>query len=573
MANEQLSNSQILIKECVAQEYAEAASFENEAAYFEYFAAAQVLKDYDLSDEEIESGIIGAGNDGGCDAMYIFLNKNLILPDQIETIRISKESSVEVIIIQAKRENSFREDAIMKWKTVSDNLLQLSNSLEDFKTRYNEDVLELFRTFRDLHTKLIRNRVKLKFKFCYVSYAVECHPNVKQQAKELEMIVKRNYPSSMVYVDFIGADELFEKYNSLSETVVNLPLVEIPIGLGKNKDYVTLVSLAEYFKFITDENLGLRKRFFEANVRDYQGKNAVNSCIRDSLEDRDSEEDFWWLNNGITILASEAIMANNRELQLTNPEIVNGLQTSNEIYNYYSQNVALLENEKRNILVRIIVPETEKVRDDIIFATNNQTNIPKSSLRVTDSIHLEIEMYFKSRGLYYDRRKNYYKNQGKKAKDIVGVSFWGQCLITLFLQKPDFARARPSTLLTDDETYAKLYEDNKDLEVFYKCALIGKLIQRNLKIESGYTASERSDILFYLIYGVVADILRKKDISPKDIKEIEIEDITEDRIREVRDKIYVEYKKQGGNSHVAKSTMFINTVNKALMIELKSEKI
>lgn len=479
MANEQLSNSQILIKECVAQEYAEAASFENEAAYFEYFAAAQVLKDYDLSDEEIESGIIGAGNDGGCDAMYIFLNKNLILPDQIETIRISKESSVEVIIIQAKRENSFREDAIMKWKTVSDNLLQLSNSLEDFKTRYNEDVLELFRTFRDLHTKLIRNRVKLKFKFCYVSYAVECHPNVKQQAKELEMIVKRNYPSSMVYVDFIGADELFEKYNSLSETVVNLPLVEIPIGLGKNKDYVTLVSLAEYFKFITDENLGLRKRFFEANVRDYQGKNAVNSCIRDSLEDRDSEEDFWWLNNGITILASEAIMANNRELQLTNPEIVNGLQTSNEIYNYYSQNVALLENEKRNILVRIIVPETEKVRDDIIFATNNQTNIPKSSLRVTDSIHLEIEMYFKSRGLYYDRRKNYYKNQGKKAKDIVGVSFLGQCLITLFLQKPDFARARPSTLLTDDETYAKLYEDNKDLEVFYKCALIGKLIQRN----------------------------------------------------------------------------------------------
>lgn len=573
MANEQLSNSQILIKECVAQEYAEAASFENEAAYFEYFAAAQVLKDYDLSDEEIESGIIGAGNDGGCDAMYIFLNKNLILPDQIETIRISKESSVEVIIIQAKRENSFREDAIMKWKTVSDNLLQLSNSLEDFKTRYNEDVLELFRTFRDLHTKLIRNRVKLKFKFCYVSYAVECHPNVKQQAKELEMIVKRNYPSSMVYVDFIGADELFEKYNSLSETVVNLPLVEIPIGLGKNKDYVTLVSLAEYFKFITDENLGLRKRFFEANVRDYQGKNAVNSCIRDSLEDRDSEEDFWWLNNGITILASEAIMANNRELQLTNPEIVNGLQTSNEIYNYYSQNVALLENEKRNILVRIIVPETEKVRDDIIFATNNQTNIPKSSLRVTDSIHLEIEMYFKSRGLYYDRRKNYYKNQGKKAKDIVGVSFLGQCLITLFLQKPDFARARPSTLLTDDETYAKLYEDNKDLEVFYKCALIGKLIQRNLKIESGYTASERSDILFYLIYGVVADILRKKDISPKDIKEIEIEDITEDRIREVRDKIYVEYKKQGGNSHVVKSTMFINTVNKALMIELKSEKI
>ncbi len=136
MGNKQLTNNQILIRECVAQEYEESASYENEAAYFEYFSASQVLKDYDLSDDEIESGIVGAGNDGGCDGMYIFLNKNIVLPDQIETITASKESKVEVIIIQAKRENSFGENAIMKWKTTVDNLLQLSNSLEEFRERY-----------------------------------------------------------------------------------------------------------------------------------------------------------------------------------------------------------------------------------------------------------------------------------------------------------------------------------------------------------------------------------------------------------------------------------------------------
>ena len=37
-------------------------------------------------------------------------------------------------------------------------------------------------------------------------------------------------------VDFIGANELFESYNSIAETIINLPLVEMPIGLGKNKD-------------------------------------------------------------------------------------------------------------------------------------------------------------------------------------------------------------------------------------------------------------------------------------------------------------------------------------------------
>lgn len=94
-----------------------------------------------------------------------------------------------------------------------------------------------------------------------------------------------------------------------------------------------------------------------------------------------------------------------------------------KIYNYFSENREALESEKRSILLRIIVPDNEESRDQIIFATNNQTNIPKATLRVTDPIHLQIEMYFKSRGLFYDRRKNYYKNQGRKPAEIVGVSF------------------------------------------------------------------------------------------------------------------------------------------------------
>lgn len=37
----------------------------------------------------------------------------------------------------------------------------------------------------------------------------------------------------------------------------------------------------------------------------------------------------------MTVLASEATLVNNRELQIVNPEIVNGLQTSMEVYNYF----------------------------------------------------------------------------------------------------------------------------------------------------------------------------------------------------------------------------------------------
>ncbi len=563
MADKQLTNSQILIKECVAQSFRDSDEYDDEASFFEYFSSSQILKDYDLSDDEIENGIVGSSGDGGCDSIYIFLNKNLVLPDQIDSIIPSKESKVEMVIIQSKRETSFKESAIQKWKDVSNNLLSLSNSLSDFTTRYNDDVRESFGFFRDLYTKLLRSRVKLEFEYIYVSYAEELHPNVKQQAEELKGLVCKLFPNAKVNIEFVGAAELYDKYNTPAETIVNLPLAEVPIALGKNKNYVGLVSLKDYYRFIVSEDNILRRKFFEANVRDYQGRNNVNSSIRETLETGQSE-DFWWLNNGITILTSEAMLVNNRELQLTNPEIVNGLQTSNEIYLYFKNNLNLLDSETRNVLVRIIVPDSEESRDNIIFATNNQTNIPKASLRVTDPIHLQIELYLKGRGLFYDRRKNYYKNQGKKPSEIIGVSFLGQCLITLFLKKPDYARARPSTILTDDDSYNKLYIENQDLDVFYRCAVLGKKVQKNLKRTIQYTSAEKSDILFYLLYGVVANSIKKNNITIADIKHLDIDSITDDVISEVKDKIYNIYKENGGNGRVAKSSEFVNKVDEVL---------
>lgn len=563
MADKQLTNSQILIKECVAQSFRDSDEYDDEASFFEYFSSSQILKDYDLSDDEIENGIVGSSGDGGCDSIYIFLNKNLVLPDQIDSIIPSKESKVEMVIIQSKRETSFKESAIQKWKDVSNNLLSLSNSLSDFTTRYNDDVRESFGFFRDLYTKLLRSRVKLEFKYIYVSYAEELHPNVKQQAEELKGLVCKLFPNAKVNIEFVGAAELYDKYNTPAETIVNLPLAEVPIALGKNKNYVGLVSLKDYYRFIVSEDNILRRKFFEANVRDYQGRNNVNSSIRETLETGQSE-DFWWLNNGITILTSEAMLVNNRELQLTNPEIVNGLQTSNEIYLYFKNNLNLLDSETRNVLVRIIVPDSEESRDNIIFATNNQTNIPKASLRVTDPIHLQIELYLKGRGLFYDRRKNYYKNQGKKPSEIIGVSFLGQCLITLFLKKTDYARARPSTILTDDDSYNKLYIENQDLDVFYRCAVLGKKVQKNLKRTIQYTSAEKSDILFYLLYGVVANSIKKNNITIADIKHLDIDSITDDVISEVKDKIYNIYKENGGNGRVAKSSEFVNKVDEVL---------
>lgn len=167
-------------------------------------------------------------------------------------------------------------------------------------------------------------------------------------------------------------------------------------------------------------------------------------------------------------MASNISPVTSRSLIITEPEIVNGLQTSNEIYNFFSEYPKKLDSDSRHVLVRIIVPSTETVRDDIILATNNQTSIPKSSLRVSDSIHWKIEMFFKQRGLFYDRRKNHYKNLGKKRSEIISVSYLAQSLIAVLLQKPNYSRARPSTLLTNNDYYNFLYKGEIDLIVIIK---------------------------------------------------------------------------------------------------------
>lgn len=555
-------NAQILLENLIEQEFRNNDNYSNISEYFEFFSASQILKNQGLSDDEVDNGIVGKGLDGGCDSIYLFLNNLLITPDVVEHISAPKDSILEMIIIQSKKTTSFGEDAVMKWKTISGNLLDLSKTTTDFTARYNADILEAFTTFRDTYTRLITSRVKLKFKFYYATLASELHPNVIQQSEELKDTIKGLFPNAVVEVTFVDSDTLFEMYNAVIENRVNLKFADIPISPNQ-KNYVALVDLKSYFNFIVNDEGDVRKSFFDSNVRDYQGKNNVNSSISETLH-RADDNDFWWLNNGVTVLASEATLVNNRELQIVNPEIVNGLQTSMEIYNYFSENREALESEKRSILLRIIVPDNEESRDQIIFATNNQTNIPKATLRVTDPIHLQIEMYFKSRGLFYDRRKNYYKNQGHKPAEIVGVSFLAQCLITIFLKKPDYARARPSTLLNDEKTYNELYEKNNDLEVFYRVALLGKKIQKNVRSGSDYSSAEKSDILYYVLYAVIADVLGKRNITPADIKNLDMDSVTDTLIEDIRNRVYEIYKQHGGNGRVAKSAKFIQYIDNML---------
>lgn len=552
-----MTNMQVLLKSLIEKEYEEDCNeFTTIEDFFEFFSAKIVLKSYTLSDEEIMQGIKGAGNDGGCDAIYIFCNGLLVKEDFLENREIPSDSLLEMIIIQSKTSTSFNEDVMMKWKTVSINLFDLNKDVADYSKRYNEDVRDSFQLFRDVYTALIRKRIKLTLKYWYISEGEQIHPNVKQQGEELKENVKGLFPSAKVSVEYFGAEKIMEILNTPDVRDYELILADNPISLGVNKDYIALVSLGKYYNFITNGSDTLEQSIFESNIRDYQGSVVVNKEIHNTLDQNDSI-DFWWLNNGITILASNISPVTSRSLIITEPEIVNGLQTSNEIYNFFSEYPKKLDSDSRHVLVRIIVPSTETVRDDIILATNNQTSIPKSSLRVSDSIHWQIEMFFKQRGLFYDRRKNHYKNLGKKRSEIISVSYLAQSFIAVLLQKPNYSRARPSALLTNNDYYNFLYKGEIDLIVYYKIIIWANRIKNYLRQCGLYNTSQQGDLLFYVLYYSFARKNNSHKISPKDVQSIDAEALSDGDIAEYCNHIYEIYHSLGGTGKIAKGSQII----------------
>ena len=557
-------NNQILLEEIVRQEHK---NFEENiplSEFFEFYSALQVLKDFELSFDEIQAGIAGTSHDGGADSIFLFVNGDLVKEDEDIREKYKKNVDIEFVLIQSKFENSFSEDPLLKLSRLCRGLFDLDFDRADFEGRYNDKVLSSFELFKTTYVGLITKRPKLKVSVYYVSKGLDIHPNVQKQADDLVNDIKEKLPGSIAEVSFIGAEQLMKVTQERPNDVFRLKISENPLSTT-GQVFIALTNLSEYFKFITDEEGKLIKHIFESNVRDYQGKTNVNNEIQETLENPGNEE-FWWLNNGVTVLASYASAPGGKELVIHNPEIVNGLQTSSEIFQYFSKNPKKLEGENRDVLVRVIVPENEETRDRIIRATNSQTPIPKASLRATNQEHRQIEVYLKPRGLFYDRRKNFYKNEGKKPKEIISVPFMSQCLMSVIMQKPDYARARPSTLLEDDESYDKLFHRNNELTTYYLLAQWGRNVEEAIKATRRFVATEITDIKFYVLYASVSQLVGNIYPSNNSVAKLKSEQFDEKLMEKSIDIVYDLYKDLGGTDKVAKGP----TLTEALKSKLKS---
>jgi hypothetical protein len=178
--------------------------------------------------------------------------------------------------------------------------------------------------------------------------------------------------------------------------------------------YVPLIEIARVV-------LKYKNALLRFNPRNFLSlsNNQVNRCIRDTAI-TDTKNAFALLNNGITILCSDASMTDRTgatgvgQLVIRNPQIINGGQTACSLAEAFNNDAA---NESKmsdkEVLLKVVsepkglpVDRLSEFIELISDATNQQTLVVEADRRANDIKMRQIQDYFyNAHGLFLEKKK------------------------------------------------------------------------------------------------------------------------------------------------------------------------
>ncbi len=246
----------------------------------------------------------------------------------------------------------------------------------------------------------------------------------------------------------------------------------IPGGSEKlGNAYITCISAQELVKLMVTSDGLLRRNMFDDNVRDSQGYSVVNQEILSTL--KEYPERFVLFNNGITI-ACKTIKPENGKYVLENPQIVNGCQTCNMIYQAFRDGVDLKDIQ---LVAKIVGSNIDDVTQGIVRGANRQNIVYEEAFETIKGFHKNLEKYFEHnqvnghQKIYYERRsKQYVSNVQIKPQQIISFRGLIQSMAALFLNRVEDSHKHEYTLLRKYKD--NLFNDAHSYEPYYLAAFL-----------------------------------------------------------------------------------------------------
>ena len=194
-------------------------------------------------------------------------------------------------------------------------------------------------------------------------------------------------------------------------------------------------------------------QLLERNVRRFLGHtNRINTEIRDTLLDPDRSPNFYFYNNGITVICDRfdfnALQRSDHRVQLRNLQIVNGGQTCKTIHQTLGDNPACADES--SVLIRIyqLPDDAREVIGDITRETNSQSPVDLRDLRSNDELQRALALGMEQLGYTYKR----HRDDAGVAADTVTSGMVAEAVLAVWRERPHQAKFRRR------EHFGKLYD-------------------------------------------------------------------------------------------------------------------
>ncbi len=307
-------------------------------------------------------------------------------------------------------------------------------------------------------------------------------------------------------VEFYGAAELSNEIRIREADLSNVncelelytdtqdPCLEFPSSgmRGIGHSYVTLLSGFSLAKLAMRH----KEKLFARNVRFFLGNKGkkANEQMRETLSNEDGRRTFWYGHNGITVLCDKSSLQGPdphrpESIRLTNPQIVNGCQTTTTIMECFGS----IENRKNKrdfpVLGRVIqLSGTEEERSDaaelIADRTNTQSAVNDADLRANDTVQVRLQDRLKKYkdSWFYERKRGAWRGLPPVQRAMFRQTGKADRLI----KRDDYQQAwrsytgSPSAALTkkgevwvaNSEIYKRVFSDSRrECDVVLVCTL------------------------------------------------------------------------------------------------------
>ncbi len=188
-------------------------------------------------------------------------------------------------------------------------------------------------------------------------------------------------------------------------------------------------------------------RLLERNVRGFLGVgNRVNREIASTLRSPDRRGDFYFLNNGLTLVCDKfrhnAIQQRDYQVRVEGLQVVNGGQTAVTIQRVLADRP---QDDLQNAHVLVRLYEIDFERDEgmlsrITLATNSQSPVELHDLRANDPIQTALQFGLADLGYTYMRKRREAVHRDRTIRSTEAA----EAVLAVWRRQPHVARARKS---------------------------------------------------------------------------------------------------------------------------------